>query len=325
MFNSITLIFKTQLLTLVRCISFIIFPFFSLNANVERPYVSCRLEGQLGNQLFEIATTLAYAWDYHLEPIFPDLNSKGWNIPHNRGMVFFRLNASALPRPPLKEFYERECYQDWPDNPPYFPDCYLRGYFQSWIYFHHHRQKILEIFAPPKEIDDFLQSNYEDLLAHPNTVAVHVRTYDKVVHSHGATPFLGLDYYREAMNLFPKETLFVVFSDRINWCKHHFEQLNKNIIYIDNGYVEDLFLMSKLKHQIIANSTFSWWGAYLNTNPDQIVVTPRYWMNPILRHFPLEESNSLYLPHWISINSDCNKNPYPIDIGQYDPRSKSID
>lgn len=311
-------------------LSLIFLPMFLAQAPIqaanESSYVSCELKGQLGNQLFEIAAALAYAWDYDLEPIFPELNKGEWNIYYNRDSIFFRLNASPLPRPPLSQFYEPSCYQDHPEKPSFHRDQYLHGYFQSWIHFHHQRSRLLEIFAPSKEVESYLENKYADLLAHPNSVAVHVRTFNEVAHHDRVSPFLGLDYYQQAINLFPEDALFVLFSDRINWCKHHFKEFNRNIVYIeDNDHVQDLFLMAKLKHHIIANSTFSWWGAYLNTNPHQIVVAPRFWMNPLLRHFPLEHPNAFYLPSWIIVDSDCNKAPYPEDIRQYDASSKSID
>src|SRR5579862_6430206 len=65
----------------------------------KKPFVTCNLHGQLGNQLYEIATTLAYAWDHVAIPMFPELKKSNFNIPINRERIFFRLNASSLPRP----------------------------------------------------------------------------------------------------------------------------------------------------------------------------------------------------------------------------------
>src|SRR5947209_6890576 len=70
-----------------------------LASELPKPYVTCTLSGQLGNQMFEIACTLAYAWDHQAQALFPDLNRTDYNIPINRKKIFFRLDASPLPRP----------------------------------------------------------------------------------------------------------------------------------------------------------------------------------------------------------------------------------
>src|SRR5437016_5021446 len=83
---------KIFLLSLIHLVLF-------MNILISKPYVTCHLSGQLGNQLYQIATTLAYAWDNNADPIFPDLNRKDLNIPINCKRVFYRLNKSSLPRP----------------------------------------------------------------------------------------------------------------------------------------------------------------------------------------------------------------------------------
>lgn len=287
----------------------------------EQPYVTCRIEGQLGNQLFMIAATLAYAWDNDTSPIFPELNRGDWNIPYNRQHIFFRLDPSSLPRP-IQNAYHHPYFLN-SDKIPYRPDQYLTGFFQSWKYFHHQREKILEALAPSESINDYLQIKYGDILAHPNTVAVHVRTYSPEVQSVGGLFFLGLSYFERAMGLFPEDTLFIVFSDRINWCKHHFLSFNKNIVYAEgNDHIQDLFLMSKMKHHIISNSTFSWWGSYLNINPNKIVIAPSLWVNP--RNYANLLSDNLYFADWIILDVDYDA-PYPKDIRNYDTHSKSMD
>lgn len=298
----------------------LVYPLCFLIANEQSPYVTCHFNGQLGNQLFQIAATLAYAWDYGAQPLFPELHRTDYQIAYNRDHIFFRLDASPLPRP-VQHIYEEH---SWAHSPriPYQIDHYLIGFFQSWKHFHHHRNRLLKTFAPSKSINQYLRKKYGKLLAHPNTVSVHVRTFHEAVH-YGGCPFLGLSYYEKAMNLFPEDTLFVIFSDRINWCKHHFAQFHKNMVFIeDNDHIQDLFLMTKLKHHIISNSSFAWWGAYLNTNSNKKVVTPRYWLNPRMHAYPLPDS--FLFPDWIVLDIDYEA-PYPADIRAYDAYSKSLD
>jgi len=286
----------------------------------KKPYITCWLRsGQLGNQLFEIATTLAYAWDNNAEPLFPELNHDQFNIPINRQRIFFRLNASPLPRPIRYTFEQIINYEKI--DIPIRPDQCLKGYFQTWKYFNHHREKLLSVFAPSKPELDSIKTKYAALLEHPLTVGIHVRTFNK--HWSNTLPFVGLSYYEKAMDLFPPETQFVIFSDRINWCKHHFPKFNRPVIFIDTqDHIEEFFLMSLMKHNIIGNSTFSWWAAYLNQNPAKIVIAPSHFIHPrMLAHVHPN------LPEWIILDIDYDYliTPYPEDICDYDPVSQSID
>ncbi len=269
-------------------------------------FVTGSLMGQLGNQLFAIAAIQSYAWDHNVPAFFPELHLDWYNIPYNREHIFFRVNASPLPRA-----YSHEFNQSTPlsfDVISELPDLYLRGYFQSWRYFHHHREKILELFAPSDAYTSYLENKYGDLLAHPNTVALHVRTYSRWKHEMNVHGFIGLDYYKKAISYFPEDTLFVVFSDRIHWCKKHFSQLCKNVVFIEgNDHIADLYLMSRMKHMIMGASTFSWWGAYLNRNRHKIIIAPDQWMHPA--YIPCRNYlRDYYLPEWKII---------PIEFGEY--------
>ena len=201
------------------------------------------------------------------------------------------------------------------------PDCYLQGFFQSWRHFHKYRDKLLETFAPSENDYHYLLMKYGSLIDHPNTVAVHVRTQSSIAHQ--AFPFLGLEYYKKGMDIFPEDTQFVIFSDRMDWCKIHFKDfIDKKIVFIDgNDHFQDLYLMSMLKHHIIANSTFSWWGSYLCQNPNKITIAPTPWAHPNFSQY-VPKKEDLYLPSWRLIEYDYTL-PYPSDMMLY--FSESID
>ena len=204
---------------------------------------------------------------------------------------------------------------------PLKADLNLYGAFQTWKYFDHHRKEILDIFAPKTEELSRIKFKYAEILKHPLTVGVHVRTFSKSISS--TIPFVGLAYYEKAMSHFPPDALFVVFSDRINWCKHHFKKFNKTVIFVEGqDHIEALFLMSMLKHNIIANSSFSWWAAYLNRNPNKIVIAPSYFVcSGVLK---VTHAN---MPDWLVIETSPNHLtvPYPDDMYDYDSYSESID
>jgi hypothetical protein len=285
---------------------------------MDKPFVTCKIYGQIGNQLFQIATTLAYAWDYDAVPFFPALYNPAWRISYNKDRLFFRLDASPLPRPFLHFFTEK----NWcsPERIPFQKDLVLDGYFQSWKHFHHHRDKLLNIFSPSLFTTNYLQSKYRDLLIDPKTVGIHVRTQSKRTHDLGIHPFWGLSYYEKAIKLFPSDSTFVVFSDRPYWCKKHFP---KNFIFIEDNYgIEDFFLLSQCKNNILCNSSFSWWAGYFNQNPKAKIIFPKDWKESSSHDNP--QSDSFFLPHWILIDQ-LEKQHYPRDMFFYDKTSQSID
>lgn len=287
-----------------------------------RAFVTCDLDGQLGNQLCIIAATLAYSWDHDVEAIFPQLNRPDLNMSYNRDHFFFRLDSSALLRPVANEYKDVK----WWDYSkiPFRKDQNLKGgvYFCS-KHFHHHREKLLEVFAPSQKIQDYLQDKYGWLLAHPKTVSIHVRTYNKELHF--GFPFAGLDYYEKAIKVFPDDTIFVLFSDRINWCKHHFKQLKRKIIFIEgNDHIQDFFLMSQLKGHILSNSAYSWWAAYLDKNPRKVIVAPKHWYRLTIDSFLPRKNSYIFFPDWVIISNNPNA-PYPEDMKRYDSISQSLD
>jgi len=117
------------------------------------------------------------------------------------------------------------------------------------------------------------------------TIGIHIRRGDYVANPiiskfHGA---LGMDYYYRGVKYIQEwsgnDFQLVVFSDDIEWCKHNFIQ-NKTL-FIDKGFhknhIDEFYLMSCCTHNIIANSSYSWWAAYLNKNKEKIVVAPAKW------------------------------------------------
>ena len=164
--------------------------------------------------------------------------------------------------------------------------AYFDGYWQAFRYFEEIRPILLkEIsvkYAPTGQNLEWLKQ-----IRSGESVALHVRRGDYASNPTTQT-FHGLcsaEYYQEAcrrISAHVKQPVFYIFSDDPAWVKKEFDYL-KNKKYVDNNTplfnYEDLRLMSACHHQIIANSTFSWWGAWLNENPEKMVIAPKKWFS----------------------------------------------
>ena len=157
---------------------------------------------------------------------------------------------------------------------------YLEGYWQSEKYFDKYADVIRHEFNFPEL--DYKNTLLAEQICDSNSVSIHVRRGDYVNHPiHGG--ICTLDYYQQAIDIITTKLInpkFFVFSN-INWCKVNLNL--ENAVYITGNYGKDSYkdmqLMSMCKHNIIANSSFSWWGAWLNNNQDKIVIAPQKWFN----------------------------------------------
>ncbi len=244
-----------------------------------QPVVVGSLMGQLGNQMFQVAATVSLALDNHAQPVFPDLaQKKGEGIPLNREKVFFRLKTKLSKKRTISFVYNEPCYNYQPI--PYHPDMRIKGFFQSEKYFVRHRSEILALFHPHTTIETYLQKKFGNLLRHPCTVSVHMRSYFKEDPEQHLYPFYGRAFIEKAMALFPQDSLFLVFSNDMALCKKELMGIPREVVFIEGEpYYHDLYLMSMCQHNIIGNSSFSWWAAYLNPHPEKIVVTPPKWVS----------------------------------------------
>jgi hypothetical protein len=157
-------------------------------------------------------------------------------------------------------------------------NIYFSGFWQSWKYFEHCKEEVKEVFKLPHV------EGYEDY------ISIHIRLGDYKQHS-GSFPPITEHYLLLAMMEFEREkpdSKYMVFSDGIDECKEifsaNFSQAWNERIYYSEGRneLQDLSLMASCGHHIIANSSFSWWGAYLGHNPNRIVISPsaKTWFGP---------------------------------------------
>lgn len=244
-----------------------------------------KLEFQMGNNLFQLATTLALAWDNQAIAYFPDLICpKNNQMKTNAEHVFFRCNTIELNS--LKIF--KKWFAPIETNFYYFPipfkpNMSIRGKFQCEKYFKHHRDKLLEVFEPSSQDLAYIKNTYQDILNHPQTVGIQIRWFG-VQKDKGWWDDLvqyGHNYLQKAMDLFPQETLFIVSTNDLEFARLNVPQKDRNVIFLEGEpHYIDFFLLSMCKHNIITNSTFGWWAAWLNKNLDKIVVVPSCWVDP---------------------------------------------
>lgn len=241
---------------------------------IDHSWVVGNISCQMGNNLFQVAATLAYAWEHDVTPCFPGLAG---DIPHLQH-VFFRCNTQS-PSSHLDKVWAEPSHKFHPI--PFKNNVMLDGYFQSERYFVKYRNKLLDHFEPRKDDVDYIMTKYGHLLNHPKSVGIHLRWYFE---DGAGAVFIqyGKDYLKKATAKFPKDSLFIVCSNNIEFAKINMPDNLSNVHYIENepDYV-DLYLLSLCKHNIITNSTFGWWGAWLNKHPEKIVIAPYTWLHPV--------------------------------------------
>lgn len=163
---------------------------------------------------------------------------------------------------------------------------YAKGYFQSYKYLLGYEDFIRQLFSFPIQALDDINSELLLKIKRSNTISIHIRRGDYVndkliADYHGSC---NLAYYLEAIKLLvagSTDITLVFFSDDSDWVKKQFNDLPYSKIFVDHNRGadswKDMLLMSCCKHNIIANSSFSWWGAWLNINPEKKVIAPKNW------------------------------------------------
>ena len=277
--------------------------------------IATRLMGGLGNQMFQYALARRLAHDHHTTPVmdmvFFDTIAES-DTPRQYELDCFAVQKHVLrpsQRPPedearylgkrgkLRLISDRLAGRAWtiyrekhhhfdPSALRVRDGAYLIGYWQTEKYFAPIRDILLKEFTvidPPKGRNKVTLKQIQNTAT---SVSLHVRRGDYVsnVHANKFHGTKGQDYYDAALAALKKKgvtnpTIFV-FSDDPQWCKKNLKFADTTVYVEGNkkGH-EDMRLMQHCRHNIIANSSFSWWAAWLNQHPDKIVVAPKQWFN----------------------------------------------
>lgn len=189
-------------------------------------------------------------------------------------MAAFRSNA----------FVVEPYFHYWSEINQVPQECYLTGYWQSEKYFQTHAAVIRADFTF-KHLPINRNAQLAELINQVNGVSLHVRRGDyvrnpKTLATHGTC---SLEYYQEAVCYIAEKVenpFFYIFSDDVEWVKENLK-IGFPCHYVDHNRgadsYNDMLLMSLCKHHIIANSSFSWWGAWLNPSTEKIVIAPKKW------------------------------------------------
>ena len=266
--------------------------------------------GGLGNQMFQYAAVRALALKksqdlkvdltdfsgdqvhhgFELNKLFncnAEIASQN-DVSNILGWQAAKLAQRFLKKPQLKllrwkSFVVEPYYHYWAGLNEIKNNAYLFGYWQSEKYFTDYADKIREDFTFRLPLSE-RNSDLANQISSVNSVSLHVRRGDYVTNVKNA--FIGvcpLSYYEQAIELINsriESPVFFVFSDDMTWVKSNLKLDAKTFMVhhnIGSESYNDMRLMSLCKHNIIANSSFSWWGAWLNTNSTKIVIAPKKW------------------------------------------------
>ena len=259
-----------------------------------------KIKGGLGNQLFQYAVGRALALHHRL-PLKLDLTIFKTYKLHRYLLDQFAIQAdiatedeiiklkgrnnvlfSALRKAGLvkRKSYLKEKRSSYFDASVFKnDDVYLDGYWQNELYFSDIREELLRDLTSISSMSD-LGVVYMEGIKKSNSVSLHVRRGNYLNLKNFNV--LDIDYYMKAVEYIRKNVekpTFYIFSDDLEWCKNSLGFLD-NCIFVDSTKTEidDLKLMSFCKHNIIANSSFSWWGAWLNQNCKKTVIAPKGWL-----------------------------------------------
>ncbi len=263
------------------------------------------LTDRIGNNLFQIATGASLAHrnnsDYVVcisEIDVPDGISLSRYIEQFRENIFRKVTfREGIPKDSIEYIQPGFEYSEI----KYFDKIRLSGYFQSEKFFE--KDFVRELFSIDEVNDNYIKKTYGHLFKE-EIISINVRRGDYLTRPL-RQPICEMPYFRRAISYLGKNKRYLIISDDIDWCKRKF--IGDNFFFIDDEPpVIDLYLQTFCTHNIISNSTFSWWGAWLNPNPNKIVIAPKKWFGLQMTNFNTQD---LIPEEWIRI-----KNPRTVGL-----------
>ncbi len=265
-----------------------------LNKNLTSDYVTCRLVGRIGNQMFQLAHAFAQARTHNRQFVAP---AEETDTQPYVDTVYRHIDFALQHTQDLAAAYVETTFSYTPAQPAEGKPTVFLGFCQSSKFFHPHEAAVKELFGPTPEFAAKCARDYPEVLD-PECVAINVRRGDYLTQSENH-PVVTLDYIYSALKHIPARGPVLIVSDDIPWCRENI-QLPGKVTFVNYVTWEALWLLALCKHFVISNSTFSWWGAYLGEKPDSVVAAPSTWFGPGVHargHFETD----IYQPNWIQI------------------------
>jgi hypothetical protein len=282
----------------------------------------CKKDTGLGNTLFQLATQYAFSKKYNItmnvyELVLYSYILKHYNYDHE-DTIFRKLLSNYNKEEPKDclviseehdngEVCDKGVLTNISNQSNTTSNVKISGYFQSFLYFDEYRSDIVDMFEPDKRSYSSILSKYPILFNDDYTcISIHIRmNYANCIN-------YNYNFFEEAIKKVSenqdKKLHFFIFSNNVDSINGWF--VNKNLHYTivkDNIDYYDLWVMSLCKHNIISHSTFAWWGAYLNNNPDKIVIYPkdslRIWWGELHNNIiKPEREYEHFMPNWICLD-----------------------
>jgi len=264
-------------------------------------FVTCNLYGGLGNQLFQIFATISYSLQYDINFLFEYNANLGKRRTYWDSLLSSISDHVTTDLPPTT--LVNQGTHGYIKLPAPKENIMLNGYFQSFKFFDNHLKTILKMLDVEK-----LQKKHS---FQKNSISLHFRRgdYKDLQDCH---PIMGVDYYINALNyillldeMLDKPTVYYFCEEEdlesvekdVAIIKNEFRDKIVFVRHLEKTDWEEMLSMSCCKHNIIANSSFSWWGAYLNPNLDKIVCYPSIWFGPLIQ----ENTDTMFPEKWIKI------------------------
>jgi hypothetical protein len=240
--------------------------------------ISNILQGGLGNYLFQIAAGYATALRHNKEYI---ASLYGIQTGHRHISKYFDniLRNVKFSESPISNYAYNEPSFSFNVIPNFEMDIMLKGYYQSDKYFKDFKNEIKNFYGMRECDCNFLNEKYGSF---ENSCSINFRRGD-YLNLQDYHPVPNINFYKKSIaevSKTNKNLKYFISSDDIDWCKNNLNFIENSIFVDGNEDYQDLYLISKCDHNIICNSTFGWWGAWLNDNPNKIVIAPKLWFGP---------------------------------------------
>lgn len=266
-------------------------------------YITTNHRGGLGNVMFKLAASISLALDNNIDYIFSNEFIRSQDISMvTKGHPDYRVyynnvlrNIKFINSLPFHFFVYTEPEFSFNEiNYTKGTNLLLDGFFQSEKYFFNNRDFITNLFLPTEEIKNNILEKFPNI---SNCTSIHVRRGDYLNYPNHH-PQQSTDYYKKACEMIGINNSYIIFSDDLNGINNMFDFIPNKTFYTSGEDWLDMYTMSLCENNIICNSTFSWWGAYLNGNKNKKVITTNNWFGPVYKNHNIKD---LFPESWIKI------------------------